>query len=169
MTWQRVTAAVDGAIRGHLAERAYHVEVRPGALDNVVLHLPGGAPGALVADRAVRAATERLVASLRSAGIATTVIDVPGGEQLKTWETAGRMLTRLGTARLQRNDCVVALGGGTVGDLAGFVAATYLRGIAWVNVPTTLLAMVDSGIGGKTGVNLAPRQNLAGTSGNRAR
>ena len=159
----RIATAVDGAIRVHLAERAYHVEVRPGALDDVVLHLPGGATRvALLADRAVRAASERLVASLRSAGIATTVVDVPGGEQLKTWETAGRMLARLGTAGLQRNDCVVALGGGTVGDLAGFVAATYLRGISWVNVPTTLLAMVDSGSGGKTGVNLPRGKNLAG-------
>ena len=72
------------------------------------------------------------------------------------------MLDRLGAAGLQRNDCVVALGGGTVGDLAGFVAAVYLRGVAWVNVPTTLLAMVDSAIGGKTGVNLAHGKNLAG-------
>jgi 3-dehydroquinate synthase len=116
----------------------------------------------LVADRAVRAESDRLVASLRSTGIATTLLEVSGGEQLKTWATAGRMLTRLGAAGLQRNDCVVALGGGTVGDLAGFVAATYLRGIAWVNVPTTLLAMVDSAIGGKTGVNLARGKNLAG-------
>ncbi len=159
----RVIAATDGAIRINLAERAYHVEVRPGALDDVVLHLPGGATRvALLADRAVRPATERLVASLRSSGIATTVFQVPGGEQLKTWATAGRLLARLGTAGLQRNDCVVALGGGTVGDVAGFVAATYLRGIAWVNVPTTLLAMVDSGIGGKTGVNLTRGKNLAG-------
>ena len=82
------------------------------------------------------------------------MIRVSGGEALKTWASAGRMLARLGAAGLQRNDCVIALGGGTVGDLAGFVAATYLRGIAWINVPTTLLAMVDSAIGGKTGVNL---------------
>jgi 3-dehydroquinate synthase len=99
---------------------------------------------------------------LRSAGIATTVIKVSGGEALKNWASAGRMLSRLGDAGLQRNDCVIALGGGTVGDLAGFVAATYLRGIAWVNVPTTLLAMVDSAIGGKTGVNLTRGKNLAG-------
>ena len=72
------------------------------------------------------------------------------------------MLARLGTAGLQRNDCLIALGGGTVGDLTGFVAATYLRGIAWLNVPTTLLAMVDSAIGGKTGVNLTRGKNLAG-------
>ena len=160
----RVIAALDGAVRIDLAERGYHVEVRPEGLDDVVLHIPGGATRvALLADRAVRSATDRLVASLRSAGIATTVLDVAGGEELKTWATAGRMLARLGAAELQRNDCVVALGGGTVGDLAGFVAATYLRGIAWLNVPTTLLAMVDSAIGGKTGVNLPRGKNLAGS------
>jgi shikimate kinase / 3-dehydroquinate synthase len=159
----RVASAFDGAIRVDLAERAYHVEVRAGAFDDVVLHVPAGATRvALLADRAVHPATNRLLASLRSAGIATTVIEVAGGEPLKTWTTAGRTLARLGSAGLQRNDCLIALGGGTVGDLAGFVAATYLRGIAWVNVPTTLLAMVDSAIGGKTGVNLTRGKNLAG-------
>src|SRR6202790_3835670 len=159
----RVTAALEGAIRVDLAERAYHVEVRSGALDDVVLHVPGAATRvALLADRAVHPPAERLVASLRSAGISTTPLEVAGGEPLKTWTTAGRLLARLGSAGLQRNDCLIALGGGTVGDLAGFVAATYLRGIAWVNVPTTLLAMVDSAIGGKTGVNLTRGKNLAG-------
>jgi shikimate kinase/3-dehydroquinate synthase len=159
----RVAAAVGGAIRIDLAERAYHVEVRAGSLDDVVLHVPAGATRvALLADRAVHPTTERLVAALRSAGIATTVLEVDGGESLKTWTTAGRMLARLGTAGMQRNDSLIALGGGTVGDLAGFVAATYVRGIAWLNVPTTLLAMVDSAIGGKTGVNLSRGKNLAG-------
>jgi shikimate kinase / 3-dehydroquinate synthase len=159
----RVISALEGTVRVNLAERAYHVEVRPGAIDDVLLHIPAAATRvALLADRAVHAVSERLVASLRSAGIATTVLEVSGGEPLKTWTEAGRMLDRLGTAGLQRNDCVIALGGGTVGDLAGFVAGTYLRGIAWVNVPTTLLAMVDSAIGGKTGVNLSRGKNLAG-------
>jgi shikimate kinase / 3-dehydroquinate synthase len=159
----RVIAALGGAVRVNLAERAYHIEVRAGAIGDVVAHVPGAATRvALLADRAVQPITHRLVASLRSAGIATTVIRVSGGEPLKTWASAGRMLARLGGAGLQRNDCVIAVGGGTVGDLAGFVAATYLRGIAWVNVPTTLLAMVDSAIGGKTGVNLPRGKNLAG-------
>ncbi len=141
----------------------YHVEVRPGAIDDVVLHIPADVTRiAVIADRAAVAATSRLVASLRSAGISTTVLPLPGGESLKTWSAAGRLLARFGAAGLQRNDCVLALGGGTVGDLAGFAAATYLRGIAWVNVPTTLLAMVDSALGGKTGVNLARGKNLAG-------
>jgi 3-dehydroquinate synthase len=128
-----------------------------------VLHVPVGAVRvAVIADRSVPTASARLVASLRSTGISTTVLGVVGGEPLKTWAAAGRLLARLGAAGLQRNDCVIALGGGTVGDLAGFAAATYLRGIAWVNVPTTLLAMVDSAVGGKTGVNLPRGQNLAG-------
>jgi 3-dehydroquinate synthase len=159
----RVIAALGGAVRVNLAERAYHVAVRPGAVDDVLLHIHAAATRvAVLADAAVRPTTQRLVASLRGSGVATTVIEVSGGEPLKTWTTAGRMLDRLGAAGLQRNDCVVAVGGGTVGDLAGFVAASYLRGIAWVNVPTTLLAMVDSAIGGKTGVNLTRGKNLAG-------
>ncbi|MBV9524320.1 MAG: 3-dehydroquinate synthase, partial [Candidatus Dormibacteraeota bacterium] len=80
----------------------------------------------------------------------------------KTWDAAGDVLSRLAQARLRRGDCVVALGGGTVGDLAGFAAASYLRGIGWINAPTTLLAMVDSAVGGKTGVNLSQGKNLAG-------
>ncbi len=116
----------------------------------------------MVADQAVPKAADRLVASLRSAGISTTLLSIPGGESVKTWAAVGRLLGRLGGAGLERNDCVIALGGGTVGDLAGFAAATYLRGIAWVNVPTTLLAMVDSAVGGKTGVNLSRGKNLAG-------
>jgi 3-dehydroquinate synthase len=159
----RVVNALDGTVRVNLAERAYHVEVRPGALDDVILHVPAAATrAALLADHAVRPIADRLVAALRSSGIATTVLDVTGGEALKTWTTAGEMLDRLGASGIQRNDSIIALGGGTVGDLAGFVAATYLRGIAWINVPTTFLAMVDSAIGGKTGVNLGRGKNLAG-------
>lgn len=159
----RIAAALEGGVPVSVDNGTYHVEVRPGALADVVLHIPAGASrAAVIADRAVRLATERLVASLRSTGIATTVLPVPGGKSIKTWASVGRVLGRLGAAGLQRNDCIVAVGGGTVGDLAGFAAATYLRGIAWVNVPTTLLAMVDSAIGGKTGVNLARGKNLAG-------
>lgn len=159
----RVASALDGAIRVDLGGRSYHVEVRPGAVDDVSMHIPAGAWRAVVvADGTLRTTTQRITAGLRSTGIATTILEVTGGEPLKTWSEAGRLLGRLSAAGLQRNDCVVAVGGGTVGDLAGFVAATYLRGVAWVNVPTTLLAMVDSAIGGKTGVNLVRGKNLAG-------
>lgn len=158
-----LASALRDAVPVGLGPRTYNVEIRPGALDDVLMHLPAGATRVgLLADRAVQPAADRLVASLRSAGIATTPLPVEGGEAIKTWAAAGQLLDELGDAGLQRNDCVIALGGGTVGDLAGFVAATYLRGIAWLNVPTTLLAMVDSAVGGKTGVNLARGKNLAG-------
>ena len=90
------------------------------------------------------------------------MIEVPAGEATKDWEHAGRVLEALSEAGLGRDSLVVALGGGVVGDLAGFCAATYLRGVPVVQVPTTLLAQTDSAIGGKTGVDLPRGKNLAG-------
>ncbi len=87
---------------------------------------------------------------------------VPAGEGSKSWGTAGRVLEDLAAVGLDRTDVVIALGGGVIGDLAGFAAATYLRGVTFVQVPTTLLAQVDSSVGGKTGVDLAAGKNLAG-------
>lgn len=105
--------------------------------------------------------------ALREAGL--EVVRVPAfipSEQTKTLETVGRMLEALAAARLERGDVVVAIGGGVIGDLAGFAASAYRRGIAWVNCPTTLLSMVDASVGGKTGVNLAVggslKKNMAG-------
>lgn len=162
-TAARVADAVFGAVRVGLPASAYHVAVRAGALTDVPLHLPSSAERiAVVADRRVRPAARRLVAAIRATGRRALPMPVPGGERIKTWPAAGRLLRQISAAGLQRHDCIVALGGGSVGDVAGFVAATYLRGIAWVNVPTTLLAMVDSAIGGKTGVNLPRGKNLAG-------
>ncbi len=87
---------------------------------------------------------------------------VPAGEASKTWDQAGEILSWLLGSRLSRDGCIVALGGGVVGDLAGFVASIYQRGIDFVQVPTTLLAQVDSSVGGKTGVNHALGKNLIG-------
>jgi 3-dehydroquinate synthase len=87
---------------------------------------------------------------------------VPAGEATKSLDTAATLYGRAATARLDRAGVIVALGGGMVGDLAGFVAATYLRGVRFVQVPTTLLAMVDSSVGGKTAVNLPQGKNLVG-------
>lgn len=87
---------------------------------------------------------------------------IPDGEAGKTWEVAGMLVEQFAQAGLGRRDIVVGLGGGAVSDVAGFAAATYMRGIRYVNIPTTLLAMVDSSIGGKTGVNLPQGKNLAG-------
>lgn len=90
------------------------------------------------------------------------LITVPQGEASKSLETMGMLCTRMMDAGFSRRDCVVAVGGGVVGDLAGFAAATYMRGIDFYNVPTTLLAQVDSSVGGKTAVNLAGVKNIVG-------
>jgi 3-dehydroquinate synthase len=101
-------------------------------------------------------------AALAKAGFAPTLITIPAGETAKRLKTVAACYDRLAAQRLERNSFVVALGGGVVGDLAGFVAATYLRGVAFVQVPTTLLAQVDSSVGGKVGLNLSAGKNLVG-------
>ncbi len=100
--------------------------------------------------------------SLARAGLAARLAQVPAGERSKSPARLAALWERCAAAGLGRRDAVVALGGGVVGDLAGFVAATYLRGVAWVGVPTSLLAQVDSSVGGKTAVDLAAGKNLAG-------
>lgn len=100
--------------------------------------------------------------SLSRAGIEPALVTVPAGETAKSLKTVQHCYDQLAAHRLERKSFVVALGGGVVGDLAGFVAATYLRGIAFVQVPTTLLAQVDSSVGGKVGVNLKAGKNLVG-------
>jgi 3-dehydroquinate synthase len=104
----------------------------------------------------------RATASLKRAGFDPLVVTVPAGEASKSLKVAATCFDRLAAHRLERKSFIVALGGGVVGDLAGFVAATYLRGLAFVQVPTTLLAQVDSSVGGKVGVNLPSGKNLVG-------
>ena len=101
--------------------------------------------------------------SLKNAGFRVSDIVVPAGEEAKAVAVAAEVWNAMAQLGLTRDAAVVALGGGVVGDLAGFVASTYMRGIAFVQVPTTLLAMVDSSVGGKTGVNLEAGKNLVGT------
>lgn len=100
--------------------------------------------------------------SMRDAGFEVDLVVVDPGESSKDWAVAGAVINEFAQARLGRDDLVVALGGGVVGDLAGFAAATYMRGISFAQLPTTLLAQVDSAIGGKTGVDLPAGKNLAG-------
>lgn len=103
-----------------------------------------------------------LVAGLEAAGFAPTLCPVPGGEANKTLATLAGLYPRLAAARLDRGAPVLAFGGGVIGDLAGFAAATWLRGVPLVQVPTSLLAMVDSSVGGKTAVDLPEGKNLVG-------
>jgi len=105
---------------------------------------------------------DHLLEPLRSAGRPTTLITLPAGEAHKNLATIARIYDELVAAGLDRSGLVIALGGGVVGDMAGFAAATYLRGIRFVQIPTTLLAMVDSSIGGKTGADLPQGKNLVG-------
>src|SRR5574341_707943 len=104
----------------------------------------------------------RVVTSLNRSGFRPIVVTIPDGERYKTLRTANRVYDELVRRRFERGDLLVALGGGVVGDLAGFVAATYLRGVRYVQVPTTVVAQVDSSIGGKTGVDHPKGKNLIG-------
>ncbi len=101
-------------------------------------------------------------AGLEARGVAVRVVEIPDGEEFKTLETAGWIYGELIQAGLDRRSCIVTLGGGVVGDTAGFVAATYLRGVDFVQVPTTLEAQVDASVGGKTGVDHPLGKNMIG-------
>src|SRR5207302_5543903 len=103
-----------------------------------------------------------VINSLTGAGFQPTLITIPAGEKSKTLEQAGAICDQMIAAGLDRQSFVVGLGGGVIGDISGFVAAIYHRGIPHVQIPTTLLAMVDSSIGGKTGVNTRDGKNLIG-------
>lgn len=105
---------------------------------------------------------DRVKSSLDAEGFDYLEVIIPPGEESKNGETYLAILNKLAEAELTRSDGIIALGGGVVGDLAGFAAATYLRGVDYYQVPTTLLAMVDSSIGGKTGIDLDYGKNLAG-------
>jgi 3-dehydroquinate synthase len=157
---------VSVAIPVPLGDRAYDVHVGAGLLARLdeLVPWPEHARTAVVVTNgvveehhgdAVRAAIER-------AGLAVRRVRVPDGEQAKSPDTLLQLWHRFAQLPLGRDDVVVALGGGVVGDLAGFAAATWHRGVALVHVPTTLLAQVDSSVGGKTGINLSEGKNLVG-------
>jgi 3-dehydroquinate synthase len=150
-------------IRVDLGPRSYDIVVGAGVLGRAAGLLPGRARVAVVSQAPV---AERwsgpLVAALEAGGAAVEVFLIDDGEQAKTLATVESLCRRFAAWGLLRGDAVVALGGGVVGDTAGFTAAAYHRGVACLQVPTTLLAQVDAAIGGKTGVNLPEGKNLVG-------
>lgn len=140
--------------------------VQAGAARRLAFHLAAHAPAhayAVIADDRVAALhADRVIRPLEAAGLDARLYTFPAGETSKTAVTWAGLLESLAADGLGRDGCVVGLGGGVACDLAGFVAATFLRGVSLVQVPTSLLAMVDAAIGGKTGVDLAAGKNLAG-------
>jgi 3-dehydroquinate synthase len=160
------TPAVWDRIRVDLGERSYEVVVHAGLLDHIGELL---APFKLGPDTVVvtnpvvkRHYGARVVRSLKAAGLNTTVLALPDGERTKSLTWVAHVLNELLRRRYERKAWLVALGGGVIGDLAGFAASIYLRGIPFVQVPTTLVAQVDASIGGKTGVNHPRGKNLIG-------
>ncbi|HSK21846.1 MAG TPA: 3-dehydroquinate synthase [Egicoccus sp.] len=150
-----------------LSERAYPVVVGSGWLDRLLDHvtLPDGVTRVLlVTQQAIAEAghLDPVLAALESAGVTVHRYDVPDGEAAKSVGVLRELWEACAEVPLSRRDLVVALGGGVVGDLAGFAAATWNRGIGVLQVPTTLLAQVDAAIGGKTGINLPQGKNLVG-------
>lgn len=103
-----------------------------------------------------------LLSHLKENGYPTDLFSFPAGERYKTRETKSKIESAMLKKNIGRDTCIIALGGGVVGDMAGFIAATYMRGVPYIQVPTTLLAIVDSSIGGKTGVNTPEGKNMIG-------
>ena len=147
-----------------LGQRSYPIAIGRGVLARAGELVPWDAKRAVIVTNAIVASHHlpSLRASLDRAGIAVEVVLIPDGEQHKNWDTLNDVLTRLLELKVDRTTPVVALGGGVVGDLAGFAAAIYQRGIPYVQVPTTLLAQVDSSVGGKTAVNHRLGKNMIG-------
>jgi 3-dehydroquinate synthase len=149
-----------------LGPRSYDVMVGRGLIEvagaEIAARLPG-ARAAIVTDETVAGLhLAALEESLGAAGIEHTAIKIPPGEESKSFVRLAEVVDGVLAARLERRDAVVALGGGVVGDLAGFAAAIALRGMPIVQIPTTLLAQVDSSVGGKTGINTPRGKNLVG-------
>lgn len=147
--------------------KSYDIIIGVGLLDQAgkyMAEVVKGRSAAIVTDDHVAALYGgRLAASLMSAGFDVTRFVVPQGEPSKSASNFIALLNHLAEARLTRADAVVAFGGGVVGDLAGFAASAYMRGIGFVQIPTTLLAAVDSSVGGKTAIDLEAGKNLAGS------
>ncbi len=153
-------------VRVELGERSYDIVIGHGVLGELGrLYVANklGKTAAIVTNPTVAALyLDGVKESLESVGVDVVVVTVPDGEVYKTLETAGHIHGELIRAGLDRRACLVTLGGGVVGDMAGFVAATYLRGIDFIQVPTTLEAQVDASVGGKTAVDHALGKNMIG-------
>jgi 3-dehydroquinate synthase len=143
-------------------EQPYEVVIGPGAQTELAFVLAGTPRAAVVHARPLAGRAGAAVEILQTAGVAAEAVLVPDGEAAKTAEVAAGAWEEFGRLGLTRSDAVVGIGGGAVTDLAGFLAATWTRGIRVVQVPTSLLGMVDAAVGGKTGINTRAGKNLVG-------
>ena len=153
-------------VRVELGERSYGIRVEPGclgALGKTARSFCPSRSAVVVTDPKIgQLYAQAALSSLRASGLTAALVTIPAGERYKSLATTARLYREFLTARLDRGSLTLALGGGVIGDVAGFAAATYLRGISFFQVPTTLLAQVDSSVGGKVGVNLPAGKNLVG-------
>ncbi len=148
-----------------LGDRSYPIHIGAGLLNQAELILPH------LAQKRVMVVTNttvaplylaRLTATLASGGVAATQVILPDGEAYKNWETLNLIFDALLTQRAERKTTLIALGGGVIGDMTGFAAASYQRGVPFIQIPTTLLSQVDSSVGGKTGINHPLGKNMIG-------
>ncbi|MBU1263933.1 MAG: 3-dehydroquinate synthase [Gammaproteobacteria bacterium] len=148
-----------------LGDRSYPIHIGAGLLNQAELILPH------LAQKRVMVVTNttvaplylaRLTATLASGGVAATHVILPDGEAYKNWETLNLIFDALLTQRAERKTTLIALGGGVIGDMTGFAAASYQRGVPFIQIPTTLLSQVDSSVGGKTGINHPLGENMIG-------
>jgi len=149
-----------------LAERSYDIEIGHGNLARIAPFLnerQKASRAIVVTDSNVRSRhADQVAASLTAGGIRADILEVPAGEASKCLAQAEQLWNDFARLKADRKTVVVAVGGGVIGDLAGFIAATYARGLAFVQIPTTLLAQVDSSVGGKVGINLPQAKNIVG-------
>ena len=148
-----------------LGERAYPIHIGEGLLARADLFLPPLPQRKVSVVTNITVASlylERISATLRSAGVEVVPVVLPDGEEHKNWQTLNSIFDALLSNRCERKSTIIALGGGVVGDLAGFAAASYQRGAPFIQVPTTLLAQVDSSVGGKTAINHLLGKNMIG-------
>ena len=157
--YQRQLLTDGGALRMELGERSYDIVIRRGCLNEAGRLLNLDRKVCIVTDEGVPGQYAQAVAQQCKDPVTVTV---DAGEETKTLNTVTAICRAMAERGFTRGDCVVAVGGGMVGDLAGFAAASYMRGVDFYNIPTTLLAQVDSSIGGKTGVNLDGVKNIVG-------
>lgn len=148
-----------------LAERSYPIHIGAGLLSRVALltkHLSGKQVAIISNTTVAPLYMEKVAEPLRSLGFHVIEIILPDGEQYKNSEILNKIYDALIEARCERNATLIALGGGVIGDLTGYAAATYLRGVPFIQIPTTLLSQVDSSVGGKTGINHPSGKNMIG-------